>query len=394
MIKKIKEIANNQLNAFIKVRRHLHTNPELSFKEYNTCVFIKDYLKKIEIDEIRQVGETGVLGIIKGKGIGKTILLRADIDALPINTELKTDYKSKNKNVMHACGHDVHITSLLFAASILNELKAEFSGTIRLLFQPGEEKMPGGATEMIREGVLKNPVPSAVLGQHVFPQIPAGKVGFRPGEFMASMDEIYITIKGKGGHGAMPETTIDPVFIACQIVTSAQQLVSRVSNPKTPTVLSFGKILGNGSVNVIPNEVYLEGTFRTVDEVWRKDALIKLKKMVTSIAEGLGGTCEIKIINGYPFVFNNEELTSRVKLLAEDYLGKENVLDQEIWMASEDFAYYSHLVPATFYLLGVQNKEAGINLGLHTPTFDIDERALETGAGLMAWLAINELNLD
>ncbi len=390
MIKKIKEIANNQLGTFVNVRRHLHANPELSFKEYNTCAFIKDYLKKIGIDEVNQIGETGVLGIIKGEKPGKTILLRADIDALPINTELQTDYKSKNEHVMHACGHDVHTTSLLFAASILNELKKEFSGIIRLLFQPGEEKMPGGATEMIKQGVLK-PVPSAVLGQHVFPQIPVGKVGFRLGKFMASMDEIYITVKGKGGHGAMPETTIDPVFIACQIITLAQQLVSRVSNPKTPTVLSFGKIIGNGSVNVIPNEVYLEGTFRTVDEVWRKEALAKLKKMATSIAEGLGGSCEIKIINGYPFVFNSEELTSRAKLLAEDYLGKENVLDQEIWMASEDFAYYSHLAPSTFYLLGVQNKEAGINSGLHTPTFDVDERALETGAGLMAWLAINEL---
>ncbi|MCF6353096.1 MAG: M20 family metallopeptidase [Cyclobacteriaceae bacterium] len=370
----------------------MHANPELSFKEYDTCAFIKEYLKKIEVDDIRQVGETGVLGIIKGKGVGKTILLRADIDALPINTELETDYKSKNKHIMHACGHDVHTASLLFAASILNELKEEFSGIIRLLFQPGEEKMPGGATEMIREGVLKDPVPAAVLGQHVFPQLPVGKVGFKSGRFMASMDEIYITIKGKGGHGAMPETTIDPVFIACQIVTSAQQLVSRVSNPKTPTVLSFGKIIGNGSVNIIPNKVYLEGTFRTVNEVWRKEALAKLKKMVTSIAEGLGGTCEIKIKNGYPFVFNDEQLTNRAKLLAQDYLGKENVMDQEIWMASEDFAYYSHIAPSVFYLLGVQNKEAGIDSGLHTPTFDIDERALETGAGLMAWLAVNELN--
>ncbi len=391
MIKKIKEAAKSKLSTFIKVRRHLHANPELSFKEYNTCAFIKDYLKKTGIDEVKQIGETGVLGIIKGKGSGKTILLRADIDALPINTELQTDYKSKNENVMHACGHDVHTTSLLFAAFILNSLKKEFTGTIRLLFQPGEEKMPGGAPIMIKHGVLENPVPSAVLGQHVFPQMPVGKVGFKSGKFMASMDEIYITVKGRGGHGAMPETTIDPVFIACQIVTSAQQLVSRISDPKTPTVLSFGKIMGNGSVNVIPNNVYLEGTFRTVDEAWRKEALAKLKKMATSIAEGLGGSCEIKINDGYPFVFNNEKLTKRAKLLAQEYLGKENVLDQEIWMASEDFAYYSHLVPSTFYLLGVQNNNKGINSGLHTPTFNIDEKALEAGAGLMAWLAINEL---
>ncbi len=391
MVNKIKEAAKSKLDTFIKVRRHLHANPELSFKEYDTCAFIKDYLKEIDVDEVKQIDETGVLGIIKGKGSGRTVLLRADIDALPINTELQTDYKSKNKNVMHACGHDVHTTSLLFAAFILNGLKKEFTGTIRLLFQPGEEKMPGGAPIMIKHGVLENPVPSAVFGQHVFPQMPVGKVGFKSGKFMASMDEIYITVKGKGGHGAMPETTIDPVFIACQIVTSAQQLVSRVSDPKTPTVLSFGKIMGNGSVNVIPNNVYLEGTFRTVDEAWRKEALAKLKKMANSIAEGLGGSCEIKINDGYPFVFNNEKLTKRAKLLAQEYLGKENVLDQEIWMASEDFAYYSHLVPSTFYLLGVQNNDKGINSGLHTPTFNIDEKALETGAGLMAWLAINEL---
>ncbi|VAW28606.1 N-acetyl-L,L-diaminopimelate deacetylase [hydrothermal vent metagenome] len=391
MIAKIKQAAKEQLAAFIKVRRHLHANPELSFKEYNTCAYIKEYLQKIKVDEVKQIGKTGVLGIIKGNSAGKTILLRADMDALPINTELKTAYKSQTENVMHACGHDVHMATLLFAAFILNSLKKEFSGTIRLLFQPAEEKMPGGATEMISNGVLENPVPHAVLGQHVFPQIPVGKVGFKPGKFMASMDEIYITVKGKGGHGAMPETTIDPIFIACQIVTSAQQLVSRVSNPNTPTVLSFGKIMGNGSINVIPNEVYLEGTFRTVDEVWRKEALAKLKKLVTSIAEGLGGSCEIKIKNGYPFVFNNEALTNRAKLLTQEYVGKDNVLDQDIWMASEDFAYYSHLAPSTFYLLGVKNEAKGINSGLHTPTFDIDERALETGAGLMAWLAVNEL---
>jgi len=392
MIKnEIKEIARNGLGRFIEVRRHLHAHPELSFKEHDTHRFIKKYLKEIGISDIRPMGETGLLGTIQGKKTGKVILLRADMDALPIGTELKADYKSTKENIMHACGHDVHMTCLLFAAFILNDLKHQFSGTIKLLFQPGEEKMPGGAQDMIKSGALEDPIPSSVIGQHVFPQIPVGKVGFKPGKFMASMDEIYITIKGKGGHGAMPEHTIDPIAIACQVVTSAQQLVSRVSNPKTPTVLSFGKFIGNGSVNIIPTEVYLEGTFRTVDEPWRKEALSKLEKLVRSITEGLGGQCEIEIRNGYPYLLNDEALTTRARNLSVEYLGEENVLEQDIWMASEDFAYYSQLAPSMFYLLGVQNKEKGINSGLHTPTFDIDERALETGAGLMAWLAINEL---
>ncbi len=390
MIREIKKLAGHHLDDFITIRRHLHANPELSFEEYNTCAFILNHLRKTGIDEVKQIGRTGVLGIIKGKKPGKTILLRADIDALPVNTELQAGYRSKRKHVMHACGHDVHTTSLLFTAAILNRFKERFAGSVRLLFQPAEEKMPGGAQQMIKEGALK-PLPAAVLGQHVYPQIPVGKVGFRPGKFMASMDEVYLTVKGKGGHGAMPETTTDPVFIACQIVIAAQQLVSRVADPKTPTVLSFGKITANGSVNIIPDEVHLAGTFRTLDEDWRQEALAKLKKLAISVAEGLGGSCTVKIKNGYPSVTNNKVLTNRLIQLAEDYLGKENVLEQPVWMASEDFAYYGHLAPATFYLLGVQNKKAGIASGLHTPTFDVDERALETGAGLMAWLTLNEL---
>ncbi len=392
LIIKIKELATNNKTDIINVRRHIHANPELSFEEYNTKNYVLDLLKNIGVTNIEVKAKTGIVGLIKGKNPSKkTIALRADLDALPIIEENDVIYKSKNVGVMHACGHDVHTASLLGAAKILIELKNEFEGTVKLIFQPGEEKIPGGASLMIADKALENPAPSAIFGQHVMPLIPVGKVGFKSGLYMASSDELFIKVIGKGGHGAMPHLNIDPVSIAAQIIVSLQQIVSRFAQPIIPTVLSFGKVIANGATNVIPNEVLIEGTFRTLDENWRTDAHSKMIKMATLIAESMGGKCEFEVRKGYPFLKNNEALTIKAKDAAIEFLGIENVVDLDTWMAAEDFAYYTQIMPACFYRLGTRNEALGLTSSVHTPTFDIDENALEIGSGLMAFLAINEL---
>ncbi|HRE23749.1 MAG TPA: M20 family metallopeptidase [Bacteroidia bacterium] len=391
-INKIKQLAEAAFNTVLADRRHLHKNPELSFKEFQTQQFVWGRLDEIGITNKVKIAETGIVAMIEGKNpSAKIIALRADMDALPIQETNKTDYVSQNAGVMHACGHDVHTSSLLGVASVLQQFKNEFSGTVKLLFQPGEEKLPGGASMMIKEGVLKNPSVSGILGQHVMPLIETGKVGFRSSVYMASTDEIYVTIKGKGGHGAIPHQNIDPVLIASHIIVALQQIVSRNANPIMPSVLSFGKVVANGATNVIPDSVYLEGTFRTLDERWRNDAHAKMIKMAEAIAEGMGGKCEFKIVRGYPALVNNPELTASARKNAVDYLGEENVLDLDIWMAAEDFAFYSQETNACFYRLGTRNEAKGITSSVHTSTFDIDENALKTGVGLMTYLALCEL---
>ena len=391
-IDKIKQLAEIAFNIVLADRRHLHKNPELSFKEFQTQQYVWERLDEIGISNKKKIAETGIIAMIEGKNpSAKIIALRADMDALPIQETNKTDYVSQNAGVMHACGHDVHTSSLLGVASVLQQLKSEFSGTVKLLFQPGEEKLPGGASMMIKEGVLKNPSVSGILGQHVMPMIETGKVGFRSGVYMASTDEIYVTVKGKGGHGAIPHQNIDPVLIASHIIVALQQIVSRNANPIMPSVLSFGKVMANGATNVIPDSVYLEGTFRTLDEKWRSDAHTKMIRMANAIAEGMGGSCEFKIIRGYPALVNNPQLTASARKNAEAYLGKENVLDLDIWMAAEDFAFYSQETNACFYRLGTRNEANGITSSVHTSTFDIDEKALLTGVGLMSYLALCEL---
>lgn len=390
---KIKDIANRYSGDTVSFRRHLHSNPELSFEEYNTAKFVAENLKSFGIETIEGIATTGVVGLIKGKNPSKKIIaLRADMDALPIIEQNEVPYKSKNPGVMHACGHDVHTSSLLGTARILNEIKDQFEGTVKLIFQPGEEKIPGGASLMIKDGVLQNPSPKNILGQHVATAIPAGKVGFKPGMYMASADEIYVTVKGKGGHAAMPDKAVDPILIASHIIVALQQIVSRNCDPRLPCVLSFGKITGMGATNIIPEEVKIEGTFRTMDEAWRKDAKIKMKKMAEAIADGMGATCEFTILQGYPYLQNEPELTRRMKKAAQKFLGEENVIDLDIWMAAEDFAFYTQHIDACFYRLGIRNEAKGIISGVHTPTFDIDESALEVGSGLMAWLAVQELS--
>lgn len=393
MIKdRIKLLARNYKSEIIANRRHLHANPELSFHEYETLSFVKSELTQMGIIDFEVKANTGLVALIKGKNPDtKIIALRGDMDALPIIEQNEVSYKSTKPGVMHACGHDVHTASLLGAAKILNEVKDDFDGTIKLVFQPGEELIPGGASLMIKDKALENPRPSAIIGQHVMPLIPVGKVGFRKGMYMASADELYITVKGKGGHGAMPETLVDPVLIASHMIVALQQVISRNASPKIPSVLSFGRVEALGATNIIPNEVKIQGTFRTLDEEWRSKAHGHMISIAKGIVEGMGGELDFEVRRGYPFLKNAEELTDRAQNAAVEYLGQENVIDLDIWMAAEDFSYYTQEIDGCFYRLGTRNEAKGITSGVHTPTFDIDEDALEIGAGLMAYLAVKEL---
>ncbi|MET4083085.1 amidohydrolase [Pedobacter sp. UYP30] len=392
MIKdKITTLANTIFTDVVGYRRHIHANPELSFKEFETSAYIKEKLTSWGIP-FTDCANTGVVGIIKGnKPSDKVIALRADMDALPILESNDKEYKSKNEGVMHACGHDVHSSSLLGTARILNELKADFGGTIKLIFQPGEELLPGGASIMIKEGVLENPKPQAIIGQHVMPFIEAGKVGFRSGVYMASTDELYVTVTGKGGHGAQPQQNIDPVVIASHIIIALQQIVSRIADPRLPSVLSFGKVIANGATNIIPNEVKIEGTFRTLDEDWRAEAHKRMKKMAEGMAESMGGHCDFEIRKGYPFLINEEKLSNSARQYAEEFLGADKVEDLDIWMAAEDFAYFSQAADACFYRLGTGNKAKNTTNSVHTSNFDIDEDALKISTGLMAYIAVKQL---
>lgn len=370
----------------------MHAHPELSYKEFNTAKFVAKKLTEYGLTPTEGIADTGIVALIEGRiASKKTVALRADMDALPIQEANDVAYKSTAPGVMHACGHDVHTASLLTAARVLFEVKDQFEGTIKLIFQPGEEKTPGGASLMIKEGVLENPKPSHIIGQHVMPLIPVGKIGFREGMYMASCDEIYLTVIGKGGHGAAPELAIDPIVIASHIIIALQQIISRNASPKQPTVLTFGNIIGKGATNIIPNEVKIAGTFRAMNEEWRASALFKIKKMAEAIAEGMGGQCEVEISKGYPYLENNPALTQRIKAAAVQYVGEENVVDLDITLGAEDFSYYSQIIPASFYRLGTRNEAKGITSYVHTPTFDIDEDSLKIAPGLMAWMAVNEL---
>jgi amidohydrolase len=392
LLGKIQSLSKEYSQSVVNQRRHLHAHPELSYQEFKTAKYVAEQLRSFGLTPHEGIATTGVVTEIKGRNPEKkTIALRADMDALPINEANNVPYKSTVQGVMHACGHDVHTSSLLGTARILNDIKQHFEGTVRFIFQPGEEKNPGGASYMIRDGVLKNPQPMGIIGQHVFPLLPVGKIGFREGMYMASCDEIYLKVIGKGGHGAAPDLAIDPILIASHIIVSLQQVISRNASPKQPTVLTFGKIIGEGATNVIPNEVNIAGTFRAMNEDWRASALSKIKKMAEGIADAMGGKCEVDISHGYPYLENNPELTRRIRAAAEAYVGKENVVDLDITLGAEDFSYYSQVIPASFYRLGTRNEAKGITSYVHTPTFDIDEDALSIGPGLMAWMAVNEL---
>ena len=383
---RIRSLAREYAPELIKVRHHLHANPELSYQEFETSKFVQKKLKEFGIPfEVKAT--TGVVGLLKGRNpANRIVALRADMDALPIKEENNVDYKSKRDGVMHACGHDVHTTCLLGAARILNELKQEWQGTVKLIFQPGEERNPGGASIMIKEGVLEDPKPQAIFALHVNPQLETGRLSFRSGQVMASADELYFTIRGKGGHAASPHTSIDPILIASHLVIALQQVISRNRNPFDASVLSITAINGGTTTNVIPDEVKLMGTFRAMNEDWRSKAHQLIERMAKELVTSMGGEIFVNIDKGYPAVYNNEQLNEQAKRLAEQFMGKENISETEMRMGAEDFGYYSHLIPGCFYRLGTGNKKKGIIAGVHTPHFNIDENAIQIGTGMMAWI--------
>ena len=386
---KVKSLAARFAPEVVGFRRHLHAHPELSEQEFLTAEFICATLETYRIPFTRNVGGNGIVGLIEGKlPQSRTLALRADMDALPITELNDCEYKSQNEGVMHACGHDIHVASLLGVAMILSEMRNDFVGTVKLIFQPSEEKFPGGALAMIKAGALVNPSPEKMYGQHVLPTLEVGKVGFRAGRYMASTDEVYLTVKGRGGHAATPELNVDPVLIASHIIVALQQIVSRMAPPGIPTVLSFGRVMANGRTNIIPSEVTMDGTFRTFDEAWRVLAHEKITSLAKGMAESMGGSCEVFIDKGYPYLTNDINVTAKAMGLAQDYLGKENVVLINQRMTAEDFAYYSQIVPSCFYRLGIKNPSWTNIRNLHTPEFEADEHCLETGMGLMAWLVI------
>lgn len=380
---KIETLSETYYESYRSVRHHLHANPELSYKEFNTSKFIQDHLQSLGIP-FKVMAETGVVALIEGKKSNRVIALRADIDALPIQEANNVAYASKVPGVMHACGHDVHTTILLGAARILNETKAHWEGTVKLIFQPGEEKNPGGASILIKEGVLENPAPTAIIGLHVHPILETGKLSFKSGKAMASADEIYITVKGKGGHAATPHLTADTVLAASELVVALQKVVSRDKDPLSPSVLSICAINGGFTTNVIPSEVKLMGTFRAMDETWRFNAHKRMKEIADGIATSSGAEIDFKIDVGYPTVYNDPVITEKARSIAASSMGNSNIEEGELRMGAEDFGYYSQKIAGCFFRLGTGNKQKNITSGVHTPTFDIDEDAIEIGMRMMA----------
>lgn len=388
LVTRIRELAAEALPELIGIRRHLHAYPELSFEEKETAAYIAHHLQVWGIPFTSGWAGHGIVALLAGRGPGPVTALRADMDALPIQELNDTPYRSQRPGIMHACGHDAHMACLLGAARILQELRDHWAGSLKLIFQPAEEKCPGGADAMIREGVLRDPAPSGIFALHATPEIPVGKVGFRAGMFMAAADEIYLTVEGKGGHGAQPHRCVDPVALGATLITTLQQIVSRNSDPLKPCVLSFGKIWSDGgATNVIPDRVSMEGTLRTFDPEWRSRAHALLERQCRGIAESMGGSVRLEIRLGNPPLFNDPDLTAMARQRAVEYLGQDHVLDLDMRMGAEDFANYSQLMPACFWRLGTGPRD-GVAPGLHSGNFDILEESLAIGAGLTAWLAL------
>lgn len=390
----IQQLSSELLAEVIKIRRHLHANPELSKQEFMTAKYIINILEENGIPYKTMVNNTAVVGYVRSENNSdrKIIALRSDHDALPIVEETTVEYKSTNKGVMHACGHDLHTASLLGTGIVLNKLKDKFEGTIELIFQPSEETYPGGAFEMIQEGFLENNPIDTIFAQHVLPELEAGKIGLKPGMYMASTDELYITVIGKGGHAAQPDKYINPLVIAAQILIKLDNDFKQLVPKDIPTVLAFGKIHSEGRTNIIPNEVKIDGTFRTFSEEWRRVAHQKINEIAKQTALAMGGDCVVDIHKGYPFLVNDDNVTRKTIVYAQQYLGSENVIDLPLRMTAEDFAYFAQNIPACYYRLGTGNKAKGITADLHTSRFDVDETAMETSVGLMCWIAINELS--
>ena len=387
----VQELSEKYFEDILQIRRYLHQYPELSFKEHETSDFIKNELNKIGLN-YKTIFKTGITGELEGnKKGGSVIALRADIDGLPIQEKNELTYKSRNDGVMHACGHDAHTASLIGTLKILNDLRDEFAGTVKFIFQPAEEKLPGGAKQLISEGVLDNPKPELIIGQHVYPDLPTGTIGMKPGVYMASTDEVFLTVTGKGGHAAMPHKINDTVLAASQIICALHQDINRYAPSNIPTVLSFGKVIANGATNVIPDEVNIDGTFRTMSESWRDEAHERIKKIAKSIADSLDTSCSVNIKNGYPVLYNDIEFTKKATEFSKAFLGEAQIKDLDIRMTAEDFAYYTHELPGIFFRLGTENAAKKVNSSLHASNFNIDEDALKTGMGNLAWLTMQFL---
>ncbi|MCX8473313.1 MAG: M20 family metallopeptidase [Sediminibacterium sp.] len=387
--KEIQQLASEKQADWIEIRRFIHQNPELSFQEYNTANFIKEKLISWGID-CRIIGGTGVVALLHGKNPQKNVIaLRADIDALPIKEENQCNYVSKNEGVMHACGHDVHTTILLGTAFILKQFSNEWEGTIKLIFQPGEEKNPGGASILIKEGVLENPKPACILGLHVHPNLLVNHLSFRGGRVMASADELYIDIKGTGGHAAAPQLTVDTIYVASTLIVALQQIISRNNHALNPSILSICSIQGGSTTNVIPQEVKLKGTFRALNEEWRKQGHTRIKEICAGIASATNAVIDCHIDIGYPCVDNNEKLSKLAMDLAIDLHGQDHVSETEIRLGAEDFGYYTQQIPGCFYRLGVRSDAQQTVRNVHTSTFNVDEQCLAVGVATMAFLAVN-----
>jgi amidohydrolase len=391
----IKQKAQQHFSSVVAIRRHLHQNPELSKQEKETSKYICSILDTIDgVEYQSNIGGYGIFGFIKGrKPNKKTIALRADIDALPIKESTNLPFASLKEGVMHACGHDAHTAILLGAIKILSELREEFDGQVMFIFQPSEEHYPGGAITMLNDGIFNNITPKAIFALHTTPEIERGKIGIKEGKYMASTDEIYIEVRGKGGHGATPDLNIDPIVAASHIVIALQTLVSRNANPTLPTTFSVGTFLAEGRTNIIPSKVYLECIIRTFDNDWRKQAHKLIHRISEETAQAFGATADVFIDHGYPYLYNNPTLTKATRNLAQEYLGEENVLDIDMRMTAEDFAYFAHKIPACYFRLGTKKEGCEIT-NLHTSNFDIDENSMQDAIGLMTYLAIKNLNLD
>ncbi len=388
----IKNLARKYQKENIRIRRHLHMYPELSFQEWKTSEFITGELSAMNIPFQSGIAKTGIIGTIEGNNPESSVVaLRAEMDALPISEANTVSYRSKNDGVMHACGHDAHLSSLLGSARILQEIRKEFNGTVLLVFQPGEELAPGGAKRMLDEGALKHPQPQAIIAQHVSPELETGKIGFRSGLYMASSDELYITIRGKGGHAAFPEETTDSVLTASKIIVALKELIDGKRTAGVPTILSFGKFLAHGATNVVPGEVIIEGTFRTFSEEWRKEAHHLMRERAEELARKEGTLCEFRMASGYPVLENDPQVTAEARESASHYAGKDNIVNLDIKMSSEDFAYFARSFPATLYRIGIKKPGMKVAPALHSPTFDIDESVLELASGTMAWIALSNL---
>jgi amidohydrolase len=387
----IRSLTNEKFDKIISHRRYIHQYPELSFEEHNTSAYIISQLKELGILYRQGFAGTGIVAIIEGRRRGKTVALRADMDALPITEETGLSFASEHHGVMHACGHDAHIAALLGAAEVLFKIRDKWDGTVILLFQPGEEKFPGGASLMLKEGALDNPRPDLIIGQHVLPEMPAGHVGFKPGMYMASGDEVYLTIKGQGGHAALPHTLNDTILIAANIIVSLQQIVARMVPAYIPTVLSFGRIEGLGATNIIPKKVEVAGTLRTMNEEWREKIKDRIREMACGIAKSMGAECIVDIKDGYPVVHNHEQFTNEAANYARDFLDRSSVEEMDIRMTAEDFGYYTHQFPSVFYRFGVGQTSCTTGT-LHTSKLNINEEGLRYATGLLTWLTVKFLN--